>query len=126
MHCKRKVSHTPNWCSKNKSSPVHVKPEDVACRNCNRTGHETSTCPAPPPGDNATLVVTVNTSATRQSIWGFGGAVTEAAVSVFAKLAPAAQEAVLAMLYGEAPDNSSLRYEAGRLTIGSCDFALGY
>jgi hypothetical protein len=47
-HCKKKVSHTPNWCSKNKSSPVYIKPEDIACRNCNRTGHETSNCPAPP------------------------------------------------------------------------------
>jgi len=47
-------------------------------------------------------------------------------VSVFNKLDAASQAALLADLYGENGDGTSLRYSTGRLTIGSCDFSLGY
>lgn len=81
--------------------------------------------PAPPAGANATRV-SVNASATYQTIFGFGGAITESAVHVFGQLDAAAQAALLADLYGENADGTSLRYTTGRLTIGSCDFSLGY
>lgn len=81
--------------------------------------------PAPTPSPNAT-VVTVNASATYQTIVGFGGAITEAAVYVFNELDAAGQAQVLQDLYGENANGTSLHYSMGRLTIGSCDFALGY
>ena len=80
---------------------------------------------SPPPGVNATRV-TVDASARFQTIMGFGGAITESAVHVFGRLDAAAQAQLLADLYGENAEGTSLRYSTGRLTIGSCDFALGY
>ena len=79
----------------------------------------------PPPGANATRV-TVDAGARFQTIFGFGGAVTESAVHVFGQLDASARAALLADLYGENADGTSLRYSTGRLTMGSCDFALGY
>lgn len=79
----------------------------------------------PPPGVNATRV-TINASSRFQTILGFGGAITESSVSIFNKLDAASQTALLADLYGENGDGTSLRYSTGRLTIGSCDFSLGY
>ena len=76
--------------------------------------------------DTNTTVLTVDANATFQTWWGFGGAITEAATNVFGRLDAAAQEAVVADLWGENADGTSLRYTGGRLTIGSCDFALGY
>jgi glucosylceramidase len=74
-----------------------------------------------------TTEVTINATATFQQIeWGFGGAITESAVYVFSKLDAAAQAEVLADLYGENENGTSLRYTFGRITIGSCDFSLGY
>jgi glucosylceramidase len=68
----------------------------------------------------------VDAGARFQTIQGFGGAITEAAVHVFGQLGAAAQAALLEDLYGENAQNTSLRYSLGRLTIGSCDFSLGY
>ena len=73
-----------------------------------------------------TSELVVNSSQLLQTVWGFGGAITESAVSVFGKLGAAAQTELLADLYGENANGTSLRYTAGRLTIGSCDFALEY
>ena len=81
--------------------------------------------PPPPPPGNATLV-TLQPAATFQTVFGFGGAITEAAVHVYEKLDAAARAQLLADLYGENANGTSLRYSTGRLTIGSCDFALGY
>jgi glucosylceramidase len=68
----------------------------------------------------------VDAGARFQTIFGFGGAVTESAVHVFGQLDAGARAAQLADLYGENADGTSLRYSTGRLTMGSCDFALGY
>ncbi len=81
--------------------------------------------PTPQPGVNSTSV-TLAPDSKFQTIFGFGGAITEAAVSVFLQLDTTAQEALIADLYGENEDGTSLRYTSGRLTIGSCDFSLGY
>ena len=81
--------------------------------------------PTPMPGINSTRV-TLAPNLTFQTVFGFGGAITESAVYVFSKLNASAQESLIADLYGENADGTSLRYSTGRLTIGSCDFALGY
>ncbi|MCD7736442.1 MAG: glucosylceramidase [Lachnospiraceae bacterium] len=57
----------------------------------------------------------------RQTIEGFGGAFTEAAACTFAKLPADAQEEILDAYFGE----NGLRYNMGRCTIHSCDFAMG-
>ncbi|MCD7956284.1 MAG: glucosylceramidase [Lachnospiraceae bacterium] len=57
----------------------------------------------------------------RQTIEGFGGAFTEAAADTFAKLSREAQEEILEAYFGE----SGLKYNMGRCTIHSCDFARG-
>jgi hypothetical protein len=74
---------------------------------------------------NATAV-TVDFSSTFQTIVGFGGAITESAVYNFNLLDAATQQAVVDALYGDDGNGTSLRYTFGRLTIGSCDFALQY
>ena len=68
----------------------------------------------------------IDPSSRFQEVFGFGGAITESATHVFGQLAPADQAALLDDLFGENPEGTSLRYSTGRLTIGSCDFALGY
>ena len=81
--------------------------------------------PAPLAGANATRVA-LQPASTFQTVLGFGGAITESAVHVFNKLGAAAQAQLIADLYGENANGTSLRYTTGRLTIGSCDFSLGY
>ena len=73
-----------------------------------------------------TSVLTINATELLQTIWGFGGAITESSVSVFQKLDAPTRAAFLLDVYGENANGTSLRYTAGRLTIGSCDFALEY
>lgn len=73
-----------------------------------------------------TSILDVKASDIMQTIWGFGGGITESAVSVFDKLDAATQSDFLLDLFGENPDNTSLRYTGGRLTIGSCDYSLGF
>lgn len=82
------------------------------------------TSPGPISPNTSELVV--NASEQLQTVWGFGGALTESSVHVFSKLDAATQASFLADLYGENSNGTSLRYTAGRLTIGSCDFALEY
>lgn len=67
----------------------------------------------------AKATVSVDRRATKQTILGFGGAFTEAAAATFAKLSPAAQEAVLEAYWGE----SGIGYTMGRVPINSCDFS---
>jgi glucosylceramidase len=72
------------------------------------------------------ISITIDSLKTFQTIFGFGGAITESAVHVFEQLASADQIQILQDLFGENNDNTSLRYTTGRLTIGSCDYSLGY
>lgn len=81
---------------------------------------------APGPVAPNASVFSVNASQFFQTVWGFGGAMTESAVYVFNKLGEEAKAELLLDLYGENANGTSLRYTAGRLTIGSCDFALDY
>jgi glucosylceramidase len=67
-------------------------------------------------------MLSVNRSETFQEIEGFGGAFTDSASHVFSTLTPDLQEQLLDMYFGEA----GLRYNMGRLTIGSCDFSMEY
>lgn len=78
------------------------------------------------PVDGNTTFATLDAGTTFQTIFGFGGAITESAVYVFSGLDAAAQQEVVASLWGENSNGTSLRYSTGRLTIGSCDFALEY
>jgi glucosylceramidase len=75
---------------------------------------------------SSNVTITIDSSEQFQTIFGFGGAITESAVHVFGQLAAADQLQLLTDLYGENNDNTSLRYTTGRLTIGSCDYSLGY
>ncbi len=60
-------------------------------------------------------------SKTFQTILGFGGAFTDSASYVFSKLNSTLQAQVLNMYFSD----EGLRYNMGRLPIGSCDFSLG-
>ena len=107
------------------SSPVSV------WQTARDTGDRLSPQPAlafAPPGQITpnTSELVINASEQLQTVWGFGGALTESAVHVFNKLNAATQASFLADLYGENSNNTSLRYTAGRLTIGSCDYSLEY
>ena len=73
-----------------------------------------------------TSVFVINASDALQTVFGFGGALTESAIYVFNKLDAATQAGLLLDLYGENANGTSLRYTSGRLTIGSCDYALEY
>ncbi len=66
-------------------------------------------------------VVNVFPELTGQTIEGFGGAVTEAAVYSAGSLSEEMHAEVLKSCYGE----EGLRYNLARLPIHSCDFALG-
>jgi len=66
-------------------------------------------------------VVEVDPAVTDQDIIGFGGALTDAAASLFSKVSPELQEEVLEKYYGE----SGLGYTIGRVHINSCDFSSG-
>mmetsp|Transcript_95634 Transcript_95634/g.276313 ORF Transcript_95634/g.276313 Transcript_95634/m.276313 type:complete len:611 (-) Transcript_95634:312-2144(-) len=65
--------------------------------------------------------IDIDTSAQSQEIIGFGGAITEASASVFAKLKPHLQDEVIEKYFGL----SGLGLTIGRVHINSCDFALG-
>lgn len=64
--------------------------------------------------------VTINPTATKQTIIGFGGAFTEASASVLSKVAKNKRDEVLAAYFGP----SGAAYSLCRVHIGSCDFAL--
>lgn len=57
----------------------------------------------------------------KQTIVGFGGALTEASAYVWSQMAPEKQEEIINLYYGEEGN----RYTLGRVHIQSCDFALG-
>lgn len=78
------------------------------------------------PDAGASVSVTINAAAQYQTVWGFGGAFTESTATVFYSLPPATQAEVIEDLFGENANGTSLRYSAGRLHIGSCDFSLSY
>jgi O-glycosyl hydrolase len=64
-------------------------------------------------------VLLLNSSATGQTILGFGGAITDSVASVFGRLSPALQDEFLQAIWGRAGQ----RYNLGRLTIGATDFS---
>ena len=64
----------------------------------------------------------INRSQTFQEIEGFGGAFTDSASHVFDSMPAVLQEQLIEMYFGP----TGLRYNMGRLTIGSCDFSLEY
>ena len=57
----------------------------------------------------------------KQTVTGFGGALTEASAYVYSCLDTDKQKELMELCYGE----SGNRYNLGRLTIQSCDFSLG-
>lgn len=65
-------------------------------------------------------VIVLDSNKTYQSIIGFGGAVTEAAVSTILEATKEQQDEILNMYYSK----SGLDYNIGRLHIASCDFSL--
>jgi glucosylceramidase len=67
-----------------------------------------------------TTTVTIDPTMKRQTITGFGAALTEAVASVMGQMTPAQQQQVLSDFYG--PNGSG--YTIARTHIGSCDFAL--
>ena len=75
---------------------------------------------------SSNISITVDSTRTFQTIFGFGGALTESAIHVYGQLSGDSQFQLLTDLFGENDDNTSLRYTTGRLTIGSCDYSLGY
>lgn len=77
-------------------------------------------------GSTNCTVLKIDASVTYQTILGFGGALTESAIYVFNQLNSSTQAQLLQDMFGENSEGHSLRYTTGRLTIGSCDFALGY
>ncbi|MBR2339467.1 MAG: hypothetical protein IKA74_01395 [Clostridia bacterium] len=56
----------------------------------------------------------------RQSILGFGGAFTESSACVYANMCDEDKKKTVEWLFGD----SGLRYNIGRLSIGSCDFTV--
>jgi len=61
----------------------------------------------------------VDLSATRQTIRGFGGAVTEAAASVYRSMDEGKRAETMRLLYSK----EGLNYNWARLSLGSCDFS---
>ena len=78
--------------------------------------------PPPAPVANATLHITVNTSASFQTIQGFGGCFNEKGWDALSSLPEAKRTTVLAALFSD----DGLRYGINRMPIGSSDFADGY
>ncbi|CAD5225608.1 unnamed protein product [Bursaphelenchus okinawaensis] len=69
---------------------------------------------------NSSFTLKVNSTAQLQKIIGFGGAITDAATSVYLK-DNALKKVLLRQYYG--PDG--IEYSIGRVPIGSCDFSEG-
>ncbi len=65
-------------------------------------------------------IVNLYPDITRQTIRGFGGAITEAVGAVFSQLSAATQRQILEDVFG----SDGLRYTKVRTSIDSCDFAL--
>lgn len=69
----------------------------------------------------AKRVITVDPSKTQQRIIGFGGAFTESAAHVYMGMDESIKKKAIELYFGD----GGLRYNLGRLTIGSCDFSTG-
>lgn len=67
------------------------------------------------------VTVTLEPSITFQTILGFGGAITDAAVHVLSQLDDKVVQRVIDLYYG--PDG--IRYNLARIHINSCDYSLG-
>ena len=65
-------------------------------------------------------VINLYPAVKNQTIFGFGGAITEAVGYTLSKLPPAKQEEVLSACFGR----DGLRYTMARTSIDSCDFSL--
>lgn len=70
---------------------------------------------------SAEVTITLEPSASFQTVKGFGGAFTDAGAHVFGQLESKLQEEVIESFWGQ----TGQRYNLGRLTIGSTDFATG-
>ena len=66
-------------------------------------------------------VVNVYPDVTYQTMRGFGGAFTESAAHNYAGMSDARKKEMIQAYFG----GGGLRYNLGRLHMGSCDFALG-
>jgi glucosylceramidase len=66
-------------------------------------------------------LITIDPSEKRQSVLGFGGAITEATTSVYALLSPEQKKAFIRAYFGE--DGAAYSWE--RIPLGSTDFGLG-
>lgn len=75
---------------------------------------------AAPPTASARGLLKLDPSMTRQSIIGFGGAITEASMVVLATLEPEQVQSVIDAYYSKRGN----RYSLGRLHINSCDFSV--
>jgi glucosylceramidase len=69
----------------------------------------------------AKYTVSVDPSKTKQTVRGFGGAITDSVAHVFSSLNATLQERVLNLLWGP----NGQKYNLARLTIGSTDFSTG-
>ncbi len=66
-------------------------------------------------------VINVYPEVTYQTLYGFGGAVTEAAAYVYSKMTEGNKKEFIEAYYGE----NGLGYTFGRCSVDSCDFGLG-
>lgn len=71
-------------------------------------------------GTGTGTIITIDPTKPRQTITGFGGALTEATTSTIAILSPAQQTEIYTKLFSPTENN----YTLTRTHIGSCDFAL--
>eukprot|EP00937_MAST-01D_sp_MAST-1D-sp2_P003146 g3146.t1 len=97
-------------------STAQEYPADKPARLTKSTLAAPSSTPAP-----GVPVLRVDLAKKRQTIEGFGGAITDAVASVFAQLNDDKQEEVLEAFWGP----SGQHYNLARLTIGSTDFSTG-
>ena len=72
--------------------------------------------------NNNATTLKINQSITYQEIEGFGGAFTDSSTHVFDSMPSNLQDQLVEMYFGE----TGLKYNMGRLTIGSCDFSMEY
>jgi glucosylceramidase len=73
--------------------------------------------------DAAVIMVELDVTTRRQTIFGFGGAFTEAAGYTFAQLSPAGREKVLSHYFDA---EHGIGYTSGRIAMNSPDFALSH
>jgi len=107
------------WWARPAAPPQPAAPPAAAAGQ--RLDYQTvPTAPTGPASAAAQASIEVLFEQTFQRIRGFGGAFTEAAATNFQKLPAAVQAKVMEAYYGE----TGLKYNLGRVHIGSCDFCL--